>query len=329
MAEINFTRKFKEQTGCTVKYPKQIFSAIKKKGNMKTTFAVEAHLVAVDDDNGITPGELHKAGLSRFVLSLLKVDDASKNAVTGNIPVSEIASFLHEAHFSLNYLSQLKVTGTNNASVSSGTGVTLKFGTFKGKTPEEVLQENPNNKDALENTKKLLMEKVAQYPANQELIDAIDAAINNLSSGVKAPIVSGPKTFSVYSSGIKVPNSSKVNANGKTLVYTIDVECNPNMKIPYDVKIMNGYCLVPKDGEVDFKSMEDNSTINTRLTKEQFCTLIANIERRLNMFEMLNAEKAAFLEDKYSYFHEDLSKDYEIPDEFFEKLATIIADKLK
>ena len=334
---MTIKRTFPESTTeCTVKYPKQIFSAIKKKGDVSTTFAVDANLVAVDDADGITPGELHKQGLSRFTFSILNVEKGVGTNVSGNIPIAEIASFLHEAHFSLNYLSELKLQ-PQATTVNAGTttsSVTLKFGPFKGKTPAEVLTENPANKDSLENTKKLLLDKVAQYPANQELIDAIDNAINALNSGSlevpsAAPTAPVSSVVSVFDSGIKVPNSSKKNENGKTLVYTVKVNCNPNMKIPYEVEIMNGYCLVPKDGEVDFKSMENNVTLKMRLSKAQMCTLVANIERRLTIFEQLHAEKVEFLENKYSYFKQDLSKNYEIDEKTLEALAVKIAEKLK
>lgn len=328
--KINLTRNFPESTTpCTVKYPKQIFSAIKKKQNTSMTFSVDANLVAVEDGDNINPGEVHKQGLSRFVLGLLSVDNGIGKGVSGNIPVSEMAEFLHEAHFSLNYLSELKLQPTTANTEVTTSNVTLKFGPFKGKTPEEVLAENPANKDSLENTKKLLMDKVAQYPANQELIDAIDNAINALNSGsLSTPTTPTIKAFNIYESGIKVPNSSKKNANGKTLVYTINVSCNPNMNIPYEVEIMNGYCLVPKDGEVDFKSMEQNTTLKMRLNKAQMCTLVANIERRLTVFEQLHAEKVEALENKYSYFKQDLSKQFEIDDSFLDALASKIAEKL-
>ncbi len=315
----------------TVKYPKQIFSAIKKKNDTSMTFSVDANLVAVEDGDNINPGELHKQGLSRFVLGLLSVDKGVGKGVSGNIPVSEMAEFLHEAHFSLNRLSEIKLQPVATGGAVTKSSVTLKFGPFKGKTPEEVLAENPANKDSLENTKKLLMEKVAQYPANQELIDAIDNAITALSTGsLSAPAPSASvSSFSVYESGIKVPNASKKNENGKTLVYTIKVNCNPNMNIPYEIEIMNGYCLVPKDGEVDFKSMEQNTTLKMRLNKAQMCTLVANIERRLSMFEYLNAERMLHLENKYSYFKQDLSKSFELDDNFMDSLATLIASKIK
>lgn len=327
--KIKINREFPVIKGSTVKYPNQVFASIKQARNVKTTFSVDAHMVAVEDGDGITPSELHKAGLSRFVLSILRIESDTKT-VTGNIPVAEVAGFLQEADFSLNYLSFLKTQSTPQTTGTTQTKtVTLKFGPHKGKTPEEVLLENPANRESLENSKKLLVDKVAQYPANQELIDAIDNAIALLESGKLAPsnstVATATKAFPVYESGIKVPNSSKVNEHGKTMVYTINITCDPNMNIPYQVEIMNGYCLVPKDGEVNFSSMEGSVKLNTRLTKMQFASLVANIKRRLNLFEIINAEKSEFLENTHSYHKRDLTKTFEIDEAFMDALAARIA----
>ncbi len=79
-------------------------------------------------------------------------------------------------------------TNDNN---SKNYAYTVKFflGEFRGKTPAQVLSENPENVDKLLAQKAQLSANLSRYPKNQEQIDGIDQAISLLENGMLAESV--------------------------------------------------------------------------------------------------------------------------------------------
>ena len=75
--------------------------------------------------------------------------------------------------------------------INSSKAYTVKFfiGEFRGKTPAQVLTEDPESVDKLLKQKEQLSANVARYPKNQDQIDAIDEAISLYENGMLAESV--------------------------------------------------------------------------------------------------------------------------------------------
>lgn len=76
-----------------------------------------------------------------------------------------------------------------NLNSSKAYAVKFFIGEFRGKTPAQVLTEDPENVDKLLKQKEQLSANVSRYPKNQDQIDAIDEAITLLENGMLAESV--------------------------------------------------------------------------------------------------------------------------------------------
>lgn len=336
---IKFTRNFTDiKGGNVVKYPNQVFSSVKEyKDGSKMTFAVDANFVATEDIDGCLPSSVHRAGLSRLVLTLLRKTASDITTVSGNIPIADYANLKKRIEFSQNVIRESEI-GVNNVANDSPTSnnelskftTTFKFGKNAGKTAMDIVKENPSNYESiLKQNIDFLQGVIDKNPngpyaeSNAKFIAEINELLEVLKTSNKIePQSSKAINFVVYDSGIKVPNASKLNEHGKTMVYTIKISMNTGMNIPYNVEIMNCYANCPKAGNVDMKSMECKTLLSVRLTEAQLDELIDSIDVKKTRFEMLNAEHAAALEDKYSYYHTPIVKNFEIDESVISEILT-------
>ena len=257
--------------------------------------------------------------------------------MSGNIPIGDYANLKKRVEFAQNILRESEIsvkkdTPTQNNNELSKFTTTFKFGKNAGKTAMDIVNENPSNYEAIlkQNVDFLqgIIDKNPNGPyaeSNSKFIAEINELLGVLkSTNTLASTDASPKSinFDVYNSGIKVPNASKVNEHGKTMVYTIKISMNTGMNIPYSVEIMNCYATCPKAGNVDMKSMEYKTSLSVRLTEAQLDELIDSIDIKKSRFEMLNAEHAAALEDRYSYYHNPIVKNYDIDESVIAEILT-------
>jgi len=293
----------------TTKYPWDIWSAVRKQ-----TMSVEAHLFPAEafpkdpQEEGESPLTGH-SGYSRFVVTVI---NAEKVALSANIPIREIAGIDAKTKFAatkqFEYDCRQKSEG-----VSPAYTVKITTGTFKGKTPAEVLLENPANREKLTSHYNWLKENLAKYPNNKHQMEAIIEASNLEKAGNLKGEVSdtGYKpSVKIYEAPMRPLASKKREEDGKWLVYEFYIKWNVGDNYPVSVEIVNYYAPVEKkpDGTLNVKVSErDNESIRKnemKLTAEEWLNANRSINSVLSQFEMLHAKSnfdAARRADKENY----------------------------
>jgi hypothetical protein len=216
-------------------YPQQIVSAVKSING-------DAWMFAINQEFGV-PGVSRKgedepymqlfSGWSTFALTILKkTKSAGSTAVTANIRLNELPLIRERADFILGKYLEQEYAGSHAAAPAAETeengaaesassagvrGVRqcpLKMGEFRGRTPLDVVQENPDNLNRLLFLRdKVLEPHKDQYRANALQIDAINEAAELLHAGKLAASLAG--TPGTGSSGTDAP----VPAKGPFLIY--------------------------------------------------------------------------------------------------------------
>lgn len=205
----------------------------------------------------------------RFTL-IEKVNGVAKT-VYANIPVSKLSRIEKRTEYCTNKIidSELEndavVVPFDSVSETKSIAYTQKIGvgSFKGKTPVEILLNNPKNKTNLLNTAQWLKEHESGHANNKVQRQAILEAVQLLEDGKlnggieqnKNEDVSGTKTIKVYE---VVPGHSLESTrreDGKLMTYEISISCNPANKYPYSVRIANYWSecngILTKPGTVE------------------------------------------------------------------------------
>lgn len=162
-------------------------------------------------------------------------------------------------------------------------------GGFRGKTPADILLENPDDREKLLNTRRFLASKEEQYASNKKQVEAIDDAIFLLDSG-KLQKQSGARRSSVvHVYDVDHKYMRDTNAYGHRLFYSMSIACQYGNKYPWEVTIENMFApglpgpqggLVPK---VDEKSSSARCTF--RLNDMEWMQLINRLNSDLQYFE--------------------------------------------
>ncbi len=267
-----------------IKYPNQIY----KCARTDKTLGIDALLFAADTKNGQSPLELH-AGYSRFVLTILKKKGENYVPVTANIPPRELDLIKKKSEIAVEKLMSKTTVEQPELSVA----YTEKFftGTFKGKTPADVLQ-NPSNKEALLEYRKQLEQNVEKYPVNKTKIKAIDEAIHLLDSGA---LRDGEPTSStqidIYRADIRAPHATKVDSEGYTDVYSISIVFDSSLKYPFAINISNCKAKITKNTNgtlspnMSQKKPGTEEDANILLTDAEWFSALSRMERTNSMFE--------------------------------------------
>ena len=287
-----------------IKYPNQVAKIAR---NSKT-IGIDAFLETPNVGSGQSPLEMH-AGYSRFKVTILESVGGKYGSVAANIPADEIPLVLYKTQMAINeYNNKSAEESSPDDKTSAAYTVSLYSSKeFKGKTPAEVLTLDPNNKEKLESLKKLLNDNIGKYPNNKTQIEAIDDAINLLTTGKLIKSVSTTKTIDVYRADIRVPHAKKLDENGLTDVYSFSIVCDTSKDYPFIVNIMN--CKAPIKTLANGASMPDMNNAkfkkqsNIMLTESEWYKTIYKLNRIKDLFEenkfneMLKISK----ENSYSY----------------------------
>jgi hypothetical protein len=193
-----------------------------------------------------------ESALCRFEMSLL----TDGSALECNIPTKDLYGISMKTNEAIKLLMNSKNSGdvgateTEDFSASPAFSVTLMLTAFKGRTPGDILVEDPGKKDELLKGKSWLEANLAKFPANKKQIDAINAAINLLEIGElhSAPATSKPKSsiFTIYKKDCKYKN--KKDSNGNNLVYSVTIACDTTKNFPIEISIENCYAPVISSG---------------------------------------------------------------------------------
>lgn len=223
--------------------PKEFFSIVEDK-----TFFVLNELSTPSCQDGSEPLTMYDSRFSRFKFAII---NAEKKAATANIPALAMPGIFYKmegAIFEDRIAKMMKRFNphSDDAGNSPAYTVQLTSGSFRGKTPAQVLLEKPENRSMLESQMNWLKQNLGKYPKNQIQIDAISAAMDLLKTGNLRQSASPTQSVvSLYSSGMR-PLVRRKREDGMCFVYEISIGFNAGTERPVGIEIRNYFAPVVK-----------------------------------------------------------------------------------
>lgn len=304
-----------EQKSKAEKYAMEAVS-IKTK---KTTLGIETLLYPPGEND--KPLVMH-SNFSRMKFTLISKETDKTFNVWANVPAREIYSIKTVTDAIINSMTAIRlqpVKKENNTSENLSPAYVVKIanGAFKGKTPAEILINNPNNKTGLEQQVNWLKTNLSKFPNNQKQIDAIMDAFKLLNENklVKSQTVSENSTpelqiIDIYRADIRIPHSNKVDQNGNTDVYSMNITYDPNKNYPITINIANMMAppIIGENGMVtaNLKQAVNKKSCSIPLTERDWINTVNALYNRITEFE--NA-----------YFPSQWKKAYDLSYKFEEK----------
>lgn len=288
------TDNIKNEIKQEIKYPKQIVGLKQSKNGERKTLSITDELVSplyTSEREKAMPLEMHASGISRFIFTLIKVSDTSKDFVTANVPADEGYYIYEKTKLAMQEILASKRVVLAQETLSPAYTERFSMGTFKGKTPAELLLDNPNNKENLIKQGEFLNKNVDKFPANKKIIVAIKDAIQLLKEG-KLENKSAPaptNIITIYNEPMK-PVMSKQDNKGNHLVYGIKIICDTTRNLPFTIEIMNCYAPVERTEEgtlnPKMRESEDVRKITMNFTEKDWFKTVNRINLTLNHFEL-------------------------------------------
>ena len=273
-----------------MKYPYDIVSFVRKK-----TFSIEAHFVRGTEDS---PMKVFDSTFSRFTATVI----ADGNAAYFNLPIESLPGMRVKtdiaAHAQFEHVPQVQKDGID----TSDPAFTTRFltGTLKGKSPADVLIENPGDKgkEILNKQYKWLKSNLDKYPNNQRLMDAIMAA-SKLDEAKLATINLKPSgVYEILDIGCR-PLTRKQREDGKCFVYEGKIMWDTSMDYPVSITVKNYYAEVihNEDGtlNVNLSSKDQESEVRKEflVTAEEWLYALDTMEKARDNF------KSAYFQEGY------------------------------
>jgi len=279
-----------------LKYPSDIFVS----QTSKRTFSMSAYLVrrAPEDDS---PMKVFDDNFSRIVFTIISNGEGS---VRANVKPGEFTGIVERSRVAL----AMQMEQDCKPAASSGTSgmdtsslaFTQRFayGEFKGKSPVDVLVENPGQKgkDILNSQYAWLMARIAQYPANHKMIDAIcEAAKLDLSKLSENVATSGLKPAVIYQSGSR-PLFRKKREDGFSPVHECDVIWDFSKKYPVGVSVRTYWAPVVQNNDGTLNVLASKKVEEKRydfhMVPDQWLEAVRKAEAVLGTFERMNLPSA-------------------------------------
>lgn len=269
-----------------VRYPRQIYSAKRE----TVILGIDNYLSKPDGTDKVPPLEMHSP-FSRFVVTIIDKSGSETKTPKANIPAGDVPGIVEISKLVM--LEKLRYESSSRESsegdLSIGYTQQILIGGFRGKTPADILLENPDDREKLLNTRKFLADKATQYASNKKQVEAIDDAVALFDAGkLKKP--SGAKrsgVVRVYDVDHKYMRDT--NDLGHRLFYSMSIVCQFGNKYPWEITIENVFApglqgpkggLVPK---MDEKSSSAKCTF--RMSDMEWSQLVNRIESDLRYFE--------------------------------------------
>lgn len=295
-----------EKTVC--QYPVDLRTYFNTK---KRVLNVESFLYRANADKGESPYTNYGA-FSRFKFTYIDKTKYPAFFVEANIKPDDIADIVERTKYANTkiYDYELHLSGSSTESTENASpAYTCRFttGKMKGKSPAEVLSEDPiKGKEMLNQHYQFLKSNLEKYPKNKIQMDAIAEASKLMSEGklenVKPaastetitilkpemrPLKSKPQKYEyIAEDGKKYP---------KTFVYEIGIMCSPSDQYPYKIIIENYYAPViereDKTLNVIKSQAQDVEPRTFYMTTKDFNGMIHAIQTNMNQFEMIIANK--------------------------------------
>lgn len=321
-------------------YPRQI-AAFKREGQVCGIDANFNIPSAVPAPGRKPQGFFEATRLSYFRLTMLNTKNGLKR-VYANIPMEEIPGIVarmememcaaRTSHVMARVLGPLKAwvkkilsvvspaegaaqNTAHTAANSPAYKVKLTVGTFKGKTPAQVILEDPAN--SLQRANDLcqqytfLMQNASKFKGNVQQAEAIDAAIKLYNAGqltaeaAEQTDTTGDETGAIYDMEPgTIANKCK---DGKQLCYGIHIKYNPEMRYPFELKMCN-YLAPMTEGA---KSGSRNVMIKER-TDYLEDKLLLNVAEFTSVMYHLKAMYEAFLNASFAARYRMALFDYDV-----------------
>lgn len=269
------------------KYPRELIFA----GRQNATLAVFAHLSRPDvmpKRNGEPAEPMVKRSLSRFVIKLIGSQGGKKFNPMANISQLEIKSLKKKSDFAFGKVVEARMRMSSSRPCETES---LKMKPFAGKTPAEVLRENPQNANTLSGMMNTLSQSIND-PAKSKFRDsnikqynAIQEALQLLSQGKLAkqgiqypPIVVHNATFR-HSDNYK-------DESGNVLCYELRIVCEPGAaEYPFTIYISNCYAPKGYNGKPDRKRAINKQDRFMPLMLEEYIEMVDEMYDAARDFE--------------------------------------------
>lgn len=257
----------------------------------KQTFALMNYFDKATFEKGGFPLEIYDATFSRLSGVLINAD---KVAATFNIRKESLPLIIKKSEFAFNKEMEYMLSKADTPQLSSAYTVKITTGKLKGKTPAELLIEDPENKNILNEHYKFLKSNLAKYPKNQTQMDAIMEAAKLLSEGkLSENLVTKEVVIPIYTPGFR-PLVNRTREDGKSFVYDIKINWHVGSDNPVVIEVVNFYAPVIKtnDGLLNVKVTEKDAESEIKNTMsmslEMWEDIIYNIKMQMRAFEITN-----------------------------------------
>lgn len=264
--------------------------------------------------------EIHN-GFSRVVFTIVDKTNGKTITPKANLPAREIrgvyalSDSCFKSHVEGGLLTHL-LGKTANSSASSddvlidSPAYTQKLfdNKFKGKTPADVLLENPDAKDDLIRTKNWLAQNISKYKGNALQIAAIEEAIKLLEVGELRPVENTKSSTEILIYEPECKFMSMKNAAGNNLIYSLQITYDSAKRYPFTLTIMNCYAPVVNgtggQKNIQMSAATDMVKSSFSMKANEWYGMISHINSVLDKFEALKLPEALANAAEASYKHE-------------------------
>ncbi len=282
-----------ENRNYAVENPREIFTNFSGKEESRTTLAVECHMYPAKVSDEISPQNLF-GKYTRLIFSMIR----SGKSVKANVNFDDLPDIVERTNFARQkvYESELSPSAqaeTTDEALPLAYTTTFGMGPFKGRTPADVVMENPEgNREKLQEQYKFLQANVAKYSRNQVIMDAITNAYELYKAGKLEKKTAKPasgRSFEIYKSGYR-PQTREKREDGMCKVREMSVICNIGNRYPIELTISEYFAPV--------------TNINGKLNVQAAATDQASIRKMTaymsmkdwnNLISKIKDQKAAFI----------------------------------
>lgn len=273
---------------CKIKYPLEVMSAINKSDGKTKTISVESYLMPADDKEhrGGTQDPLKfYEDFSCFHITLILKEGDKKTFARANLSVRAVAKLDRRTQVATKKIIEQEGSSRKiETGISSAYTQQIRVGKLKGKTPAQVLLENPNSREQLEGTAKWLKEKGNNHEGNKAQYNAIMEGISLLEKGELCEDVCEKSGQIVIHKAEYRPLFSTKREDGKIMSYTLQILCNVTDRMPYEIRVGNVWALYNGMEMVPGSSC-DRTGISIRLTEEEWDDAVESMKRTMRIYE--------------------------------------------
>ena len=274
------------------KSPHEIFVSYSGNGENLTTLGVESIVQPVKAGDKESPQTLF-GKFSRIVFSMIR----KGSVVKANVSFDELAEIRERTRFASAKVYESEWSGTgavqenHEPSEDLAPAYTVQFtmGPFKGRTPADIVLENPEgNREKLQEQYKFLRDNAEKYPRNKKLMEAISNAYELYSKNMLTPQTGNAKTepagnaFGLYKSGYRPQREQR--ADGMRKVREMEITFNQGNRYPVELTINEFFAPVTttSTGLLNVQAgAKDTSTfkkVTTRMSLRDWNTLLSKLD---------------------------------------------------